>query len=149
MTHSELCFIASKWLKNTLHCRCVLTEPKAYTLYGEQPDAIGWVGGRCILVECKTSYSDFKADLKKPFRDKFLSSNVLGNWRFYLTIPGIIPLEEIPQGWGLYELNGKRIIHKSGAKYSNAAPLPWSSNKTDEIAILLYYIDALKNEDMK
>jgi len=76
MTHDDLVEIARNWLWNAkkgpegtgwkhVPCKVVLTELVSGM---EIPDAIGWHSGRSILIECKTSVSDFKADAKKLFR---------------------------------------------------------------------------------
>lgn len=136
MNHTELINRAVKWLKNTFHCRVVLNELVAYTASGETPDAIGWVRNQSILVECKSSRADFYADKKKRSRKIYMPA--LGHWRFYLTLPGVINGEiEIPQGWGLYEIDNKKIRYVKGVKYSNAAPPPFQSDRVSEVAMLL------------
>lgn len=140
MTHSELVERAKKWLKNTFHCRVVLTELVAYTNSGETPDAIGWVNNRAILVECKTSIASYYADRLKRSRREYLPA--LGDWRFYLTPPGIIDPAESGSvlrynKWGLYEVHGRRIVHKAGTKYANAVTPPFESDRDSEIAMLL------------
>ena len=139
MTHAELVKRAEKWLKNTFHCRVVMSEHVAYTRYGEIPDVIGWVNGKSILVECKTSRADFMRDKSKPFRSS--DALALGAWRFYLTPPGIIQyIGELPFRWGLYEVHGKTIKYVGGIKYQNAAQPPFDSDLRSEIAMLLSYI---------
>jgi len=66
-THKELVQRASKWLQNSASCPVVLYEARgAY----EIPDAIGWKahGNQSIVIECKTSISDFKKDQEKRAR---------------------------------------------------------------------------------
>ena len=133
MGHAELVTRAERWLRNTFHCRIVFAEMKAYTAFGEIPDTIGWVNNRSILVECKSNRPDFLADSQKRCRGE----KSLGSWRFYLTGPGIVMPGELPGGWGLYEVHGKKVIHKAGVKYQNAAQPPFESNKNSEIAMLL------------
>jgi len=138
MTHGELVARASRWLKNQLNCRVVFSELAAYTGNGEIPDVIGWVNGRCIVVECKTSRSDFFADLKKPFRRlEPVPALALGNWRFYMTPPGLLAHSEIPPGWGLYEVAGRSVKHAGGLPYANVSTSPFRSYKQAEIAMLL------------
>lgn len=140
MTHAELVTRAERWLKNTLHCRVVLTELRAYTITGEIPDAIGWVNGRSVMVECKTSRADFIADQKKVHRQRErLGLNGIGQWRFYLTSEGLLNGLELPPGWGLYEVCNGCVCYKSGQKYSNALVPPFiaSSCKDSEIAMLV------------
>ena len=144
LTHIELVLIAKRWLSNTFHCRVILTELVAYTKSMETPDVIGWVNGRCILVECKTSRSDFKADQKKLSRTGRIKG--LGHWRFYLTEFGLLDGLEIPQKWGLYEIKGKRIYYNRGQKHTNAGIVPCVSCKDSEIALL---VSALARADNK
>lgn len=135
MTHSELVDRAAKWLKNSFHCRVVLTELMAYTRSGEIPDAIGWVNNKAILVECKTSLSDFHADRGKPSRR--INQPALGAWRFFLTPPGLVPTGHLGKGWGLYEVRGRQIVHKDGLQYSNAGKPPFVSDRDSEVAMLI------------
>jgi hypothetical protein len=72
------------------------------------PDAIGWKQ-QChsVLVECKITRADFLADRAKPFRQK--PEKGVGSERFYLTLPGLVRLEELPPGWGLLAYRRGRI----------------------------------------
>lgn len=135
ITHNDLIILGSKLLKNKFHCRIILKEPRAYTVYYETPDIIGWVFNKSILIECKTTKADFKAEQTKCFRRNNLLS--LGHWRFYLTPIGLLSLEQIPKDWGLYETDGKRVFFKGGAKYSNSIAGPFKSNRDSEVALLL------------
>lgn len=106
LSHSELVARAARWLWNTCGCNAVLTEMSSYT--GEIPDAIGWKpNGRSLLVECKTSRADFRADGEKEWRKNPLVA--LGAERYYFCQPGIIKPEELPEGWGLAELKGNGV----------------------------------------
>lgn len=106
MTHRELVKKARKWLRDIQKCNVVLTEKGSSTAH-EIPDAIGWKSARhSILVECKTSRSDFRADSKKWFRQDGLG---MGQTRYFLAPKGIIPIEEVPAGWGLLEVHGDKI----------------------------------------
>ena len=135
MTHAELVERAVKWLRNSFHCRVVLSELVALTRSGETPDAIGWVFNRAILVECKRTRSDFYADRKKMARLPHMPA--LGAWRFYLTPPDILRTSQIPMGWGLYEVQGKKIVHVQGEKYANAKAAPLASDRDSEVALLV------------
>jgi len=119
VTHTELVKHAERWLRNgfkvlpTYHkkphkhrCGVVLANHCAATF--EMPDAIGWFlcGGFSCLVECKVSRSDFLADKRKPFRVN--SAIGMGMFRYYMTTPGIIKVEEVPERWGLVEVVGGR-----------------------------------------
>lgn len=107
-THAELVKRAAKWLSGTMRCGVVLCECASGT---EQPDAIGWkrAGHHSILVEVKVSRTDFLKDKKKWFRRQ--PEYGLGQERWYLTPPGLVKPEELPESWGLAEAKGK-IVRK-------------------------------------
>jgi hypothetical protein len=81
------------------------------TSTGEQPDALGFRSGTSCLIEVKVSRADFLSDRKKKFRKN--PELGVGNWRFYLTPPGVIEIDDLPEGWGLLvEVNGRvKKIH--------------------------------------
>jgi len=141
ITHADLVKRAGKWLRNSIGCSTVFEELVSATT--EIPDAIGWSSGRCILVECKTSVADFRADKKKWHRSHG-SDNAIGNWRFYLSPPGVIPVDEIPEGWGLYEVDGRRVVHVFGEQYANMGPMPFESSANKEKTMLLSAIRRLQ-----
>ena len=68
-THSELVDIAEKWLFK----RCGFAFKELTTINQETPDAIGFRSGESILVECKTSRSDFHADKKNITPESLLA----------------------------------------------------------------------------
>lgn len=103
-SHSELVEIARQWL---VRQKCTVITTEIATAAMEQPDALGWRWCRSMLVECKVSVSDFKADSKKTFRQKGWRG--LGQERYYLTPNGLISEAELPSGWGLLEYDGKRV----------------------------------------
>jgi hypothetical protein len=72
----------------------------------EQPDAIGWrYTWRSTLVECKASRADFLRDKRKPHRK--LAG--MGMRRFYFAPPGLIRVDELPDGWGLAECGPRTV----------------------------------------
>lgn len=116
MTHADLVARAVRWLHNSERCQVVIHEWVA-TMCSEQPDALGWkTGGRdSVLIECKTSVSDFYADRRKLFRKL---GEGAGRRRYYMTPPGLLRPEQLPPGWGLLEAHGKivrRIVESPGA----------------------------------
>lgn len=124
VSHPSLVEVASKWLCRK--CAIVITE---LGTTGETPDAIGWHGTHSTLVECKVSRSDFLADKSKWFRREEWQG--IGMHRYYLTVPGIIKLEELPPKWGLLELTGPRIrVLRKSEHFTEA-------NHRHEIGILL------------
>lgn len=117
MNHAELVERAERWLRNTRGCAVVLTEFTAH--HSEEPDALGWRdrGFLSILVECKASRADFRADQQKPSRRRHSGPNAaailagfrLGKERWYMTPPGLVRPEEVPEGWGLLEAGETRV----------------------------------------
>ena len=105
MTHAQLVERAVRWLR-AYRCGVVLSEQACVS--GEMPDAIGWKrASHSVLVECKVTRADFLADRDKPFRRK--PELGVGSERFYLTLPGLVKIAELPAGWGLLELRRGRI----------------------------------------
>jgi len=125
ITHSDLVKAAAAWLRR--RCSVVITE---IATTGEQPDAIGWSGAFSILVECKISLSDFRADKKKFFRSN--GEYGMGCQRFYCMPKGMLnSIEELPFGWGLLEYDGHHIYERFTVHRSN------DYNQRHEIEILL------------
>jgi hypothetical protein len=115
--HAQLVSAAVDWLRHKYRCGVVLSEQ--YCATGEVPDAIGWKGmSRSVVIECKASRADFLTDAKKPFRMN--PEEGLGCERFYLCPPGLIPLKELPPGWGLLECSRKqvRVVVKANKRKS-------------------------------
>ncbi len=102
--HDNLVAIAAEWLK-AQRCSVVLTELPTSAL--ERPDAIGWQATQSILVECKVTRADFRADAAKLFR--LAPENGVGLVRYFLTPPGLIRVEELSAKWGLLEWDGTRV----------------------------------------
>ena len=105
--HDQLVLRAERWLANQ-GCQVVIRDPFR-SWNQEQPDAIGWRSDVSILVEVKVSRSDFLADAKKHFRSNARSG--MGDWRFYMCPPGIIQLDDLPEGWGLLWVYDLSLIH--------------------------------------
>lgn len=90
MTHDDLVKRAVRWLTNTQHCGVVLAEMSAAAM--ERPDAIGWQAHKSILVESKTSRSDYLAQRNKPCVQ---AGRLIGNERYYLCEPHVIQLPDV------------------------------------------------------
>lgn len=107
MTHADLVQRAVQWLRTTQGCGVVLAEYRCSHAY--EPDAIGWRRGGldCVVVECKVSRADFRADRKKMIH--LNPDSGPGHFRTYLTPPGLVRAEEVPDGWGLAEVHGARV----------------------------------------
>lgn len=105
MTHAELVERAERWLRNTRKCPVVLTE---LCTSMEVPDAIGWkYGHHSTLVECKVSRADFLRDARKLPRSSL--EYAVGAERFYMTPPGLLSPDELPEHWGLLEAEGRTV----------------------------------------
>lgn len=119
-SHDDLTKIGIRWLKRGAHkdgrhkcgpaCSFVASEVKAgYS--GEIVDALGFRTGdgmETVLVEAKTSRSDFLADAKKPHRNGMAAGT--GNYRYYLCPEGLIELDEVPKGWGLIWVGRRNAV---------------------------------------
>lgn len=110
-SHAELVDLAEKWLIR----KCGFAFKELATLSMEIPDAIGFRYDVSVMIECKTTFADFKQDFKKRFR--IHSEEGVGKFRYYLCENGIIQLTDLPPKWGLLWVSEKgRIIVKKGPK---------------------------------
>jgi len=107
-THDDLIELGRIWLSKPYGqghaysrsaCKVIITELSTDSL--EVPDILGFTSHTSILIECKTSLSDFNADKNKPFRKNGWLG--VGVQRFYLSPAGLITKDKIPFGWGLLE----------------------------------------------
>ncbi len=106
MTHAQLVRLAEAWLRRCYRCGVILSEQSCSS--GETPDVIGWKGKcRSVVVECKVSRADFLADAQKPWRKD--PSIALGCERLYAVPAGLISCDELPPGWGLLEVRGRKL----------------------------------------
>lgn len=114
-THRELCEIGAKFLRrsesaNGHGCHFAIVEPASY---GENPDVFGIRHGLngydigTVLLEAKTSRSDFLADKKKPHR--LNPAMGVGKWRYFICPKDLIKPEELPEKWGLIYVSPKGI----------------------------------------
>ena len=101
-THKMLVRRIATWLKWTKQNTVVMSE--LATRNGETPDVIGWIGGASsTLIECKVSRADFLADSKKWFRRD--EERGMGDRRYIAAPKGLLRPDEIPNGWGLLEVD--------------------------------------------
>jgi len=116
-THRDMCKRAATWLRGTVGCGVAVWELTAWT--NEKPDAIGWHPHKSTLVECKTSRADFLRD-KLKYHKKTPESG-MGNYRYYMSPPDVIKVDDLPQFWGLlYLCNGKvSVIKKAENQEAN------------------------------
>jgi len=134
--HEMMCRRAERFLRSNGFPVTLGDGFRAWSNSGELPDAIGFRNGASCLIECKCSRADFLADRKKPFR--IAPETGLGDWRFYLSEPGIITVADLPPGWGLLYLRGRQVLKVFGWT-GNAQWLsekPFKANKQAECDFL-------------
>lgn len=107
LTHDELCQIACRFLQNNGFKVAFHDRFRAWTNTGEQADAIGFRNGASCLIEAKCSRADLLADRKKPFRVN--PERGMGDWRFFISEPGIVGVDDLPPGWGLLHVVKGRV----------------------------------------
>ncbi len=112
LTHDDLCEIAIKFLQSNGFKVAFGDKFQSRNGTGEQPDAIGFRCGVSCLLEAKVSRSDFLADKKKHFRVD--PDRGMGDWRFFISPPDVIKPEDLPDGWGLLHVKGKRVFKVHG-----------------------------------
>lgn len=100
---------------------------------GEIPDALGFRNvsweDSSVLVEAKTSRSDFLADARKPHRIE--PALGLGRFRYFLAPAGLIATEELPARWGLIEATGNTLKVRAGHVLEPRQPgLGWKKDVT-------------------
>lgn len=126
-THNELCKIAVKWCQRSItngghNCKIAVSEIG----YSEIADVIGFLPHPTtrypdvysVLIEAKTSRSDFLRDAKKPHRQ--LGASALGDLRYYICPEGLISVDELPEKWGLLYVNSRghvKVIAGAAASY--------------------------------
>jgi hypothetical protein len=75
---------------------------------------------------------DFLVTLKKEFPEVFyLQDDHLGNHRYYVCPDGLIPVEEVPEGWGL-------VYYKKGRFYEKKKSGKFRSNLKKEKDLLIH-----------
>lgn len=100
-THKKMVRRMCAWLKMQRISTVIIAE--LHTNNSETPDVIAWRGGASILIECKVSRADFLADHKKWFRQR--EKDGMGDTRYIAAPKGLVKADEVPEGWGLYEVD--------------------------------------------
>ena len=127
ITHKQLVRRIATWYKNRHQSCIVLAE--FVTAAQEIPDVLVFQSGaHTVLLECKTSRSDFLSDKDKFFRRQ--EDYGMGEYRYYVAPHGMIQPEELPEGWGLYEVDERFVREKVKAEYKDA-------NKKKECMMLM------------
>lgn len=102
MSHDELVKIGYKWCLQ----KCGFAFKELKTIESEIPDVIGFRSEGTFLLEAKATRGDFLSDKNKWFRKNAWMG--MGDWRFYIAPRGLISKEELPDMWGLIEVNKGR-----------------------------------------
>lgn len=126
ITHDALCVAAARWLHrhhdncNIPNCFLCAVDVSFWTIYKERPDVVGFSSSAPpVLIEVKTSTSDFKADADKLVR-KYPDRGI-GAFRFYCTPENLIKKDTLPPGWGLLEYaDGKMSIIKESGYFEHS-----------------------------
>lgn len=138
LTHGALCRIACDFLKREGFKVAFDDRFRTKTQYGELPDAIGFSKWTSCLIEVKCSRADLLADRKKRFR--ITPEKGMGNWRFFLSEPGIVEISDLPEGWGLLHVIDGQVknIHgwKGNTMWLQREKKPFKANKEAENAFL-------------
>ena len=133
-THEGLVRRLAAWLKNTKRNTVVVSELS--TRNGETPDVIGWIGGAAsTLIERKVSRADFLADRKKWFRRH--EDAGMGDVRYVAAPKGLLRAEEMPDGWGLLEVDD-RFVREA------ATPTRKEASKRNECVVLMSVLRRLE-----
>ena len=141
--HDDLVDVARRWLSKPWRnagegghgaCSVILTDMTSAAW--ETPDAIGWHVGRSTLVEVKVSRADFRKDKEKHFRRH--PEMGAGDFRFFMTPKGLVEVSELPDKWGLIEVDekGKTRVKKASEKFD--------VDKGQEVDMLLSLLCRLK-----
>ncbi|EMC4369452.1 hypothetical protein VEL98_001256 [Cronobacter sakazakii] len=149
LTHDELCQIACRFLQNNGFKVAFHDRFRAWTNTGEQPDAIGFRNGASCLIEAKCSRADLLADRKKPFRVD--PARGMGDWRFFISEPGVVEIRDLSPGWGLLHVVKGRVKKVHGWPVGNCAwcvmdMKPFRANKQAECD---YMFSALRRMDLR
>ncbi len=116
-THKQLVWRMAAWLKNTKRLGVVISE--LTTANSETPDVVGWRSrGDSVLIECKMSRGDFRADAKKFFRRA--EERGIGDRRYMAAPKGLLRPDELPAGWGLLEVGEHQVREVKPAEHKLA-----------------------------
>ena len=133
MTHEDLRKRAVRWLTTTKRCGVVISE--MVSACSEIPDAIGWKYSRSIVVECKTSRSDWRADKDKPH---CRAGRGVGSLRYYLCPRGVLRPEDLEgSDYGLLAAteNSIRVLKEA---------TPREAHLSDEVTMLVSALRRIK-----
>lgn len=79
--------------------------------------------GYCIVYEVKVTRADFLRELKKPIKREF--AYLHSNEAYFVAPGGVIFVDELPEGWGLIEMNKAGVLKQTrAAKQRKCHSLP-------------------------
>jgi len=147
-THKALVKRISSWLKGTKRFTVVFSELS--TQAGETPDVIGWQGrAYSWLIEVKVSRADFLSDKHKRFRRAEESG--MGDRRYFCAPRGMLTANEIPDGWGLLEVDEHVHITREAtykeANKGNECVMMMSMLRRLEIATAVYVVQEAPEQE--
>ena len=113
--HYDLCLLGAKWLRSRKNVEWCEGQWKYVAVEVcvngcENPDIWAFNGWSTIVVEVKTSRSDFLNDKKKVWHLQGNEECLAGNYRYYLTPKGLLQERDLPAGVGLLEYDGSGIV---------------------------------------
>jgi hypothetical protein len=133
-THKALVRHMMSWLKH--HKKMTVVCAELTTRNSETPDVIGWGGGaKSILIECKVSRADFRADAKKWFRLR--AECGMGDLRYVAAPAGLLCVDEMPEGWGLLEVTSTSSMFRHQVHVTKEAAELQQGNKRNECVMLM------------
>ena len=130
--HYELCKLGARLIRSRKNPTLPYDRPCMYStcelvcMGAELTDVWGTTGDCTVIIEVKTSRSDFLADKRKYARSKQaeILNHQIGNYRYYLCPKGIIAEDDLPNNWGLLEYDGKKIHRvKMATKVESSLPM--------------------------
>lgn len=113
-SHNDLVQIGLKWMKKN---GFALASAELKSLIKEIPDIVGFRAESSMIIECKCSMADFRADFKKPHRT--IDGLGVGNYRLYLAEKGVLDINKIPSKWGFLEVDEKGRVEVVRFKKGN------------------------------
>jgi hypothetical protein len=148
-THNQLVRRIAAWFKARHQSSIIMAE--FVTSAQEIPDVLAMQSGaHSVLVECKVSRSDFLSDKDKFFRRQ--EDYGMGDKRYYAAPSGMIKPEELPEGWGLLDVDIYRVHetvepkHKEGNKRRECLML-MSALRRLEISTSVFVVQEGKTEE--
>lgn len=115
--HYQLCCLGAKWMRRLKYSNYKYVAVELVCTSAENPDVWGTNGFESMIIEVKTSKADFIKDRLKFIRNPQNKRFAMGNYRYYLMPSGLVPIENIPENWGLLEWDGKQITLRKSAPF--------------------------------